>query len=51
MEEITTHCRYCTIRLEQNEEEEVANILCQACVSCNITLGVRAMYEAWFGPL
>ena len=42
---------HCTIRHGQNEEEEAANILCQACVNHNITRGVRAMYEARFGPL
>ena len=39
---------HCIIRPRQNEEEEVANILCQACVNRKITLGIRTMYEARF---
>ena len=37
---------HCTMNPGQNEEEEVANILCQSCISRNITLGIRAMFEA-----
>jgi hypothetical protein len=37
---------HCTVKPWQNEEDEVANILCQACISRNITLGIRAMFEA-----
>ena len=41
---------HCTIKPGLNEEE-VAKILCQVCVNRKITLGIRAMYEARFGPL